>query len=314
MPAPTPTTELVDRYAPSPTSDLHLGNLRTALAGWLLARSAGGRWLLRVEDLDSARVKAGAGVEERQLADLAALGLEWDGPVVRQSERLELYRDAVASLPTYECFCTRREIAEAASAPHDGYRAYAGTCRTLPAARREQLRAVRAPSIRVDAEAAGFTVLDEHVGEVSGQVDDFVLVRGDGQYAYNLAVVVDDVAMGVNHVTRGADLLSSAPRQAWLTTRLGGPPARYAHIGLVTNGDGQRLAKRDGAVSLRDLPLAPADVLSLLSSSLGLGPCRTTEEALAAMPGDQRFFQGAVYDDGRLVQPTGVETSRMSIT
>lgn len=310
----SPAASLVDRYAPSPTSDLHLGNLRTALAGWLLTRHSGGRWLLRVEDLDTARVRAGSGVEARQLADLGWLGLEWDGPVVRQSERLELYRDAVASLPTYECFCSRREIAEAASAPHDGYRAYAGTCRELTAARREQLRAVRAPSIRVDARAADFTVVDEHAGEVSGLVDDFVLVRGDGQFAYNLAVVVDDVAMGVNHITRGADLLSSAPRQAWLTRQLGGTPARYAHIGLVTNADGQRLAKRDGAVSLRDLTAAPADVLALLTASLGLGPCRTTEEALAAMPGDQRFFRGAVYADGRLVQPTGVETSRMSIT
>ena len=292
----------VDRYAPSPTSDLHLGNLRTALAGWLLTRRAGGRWLLRVEDLDRDRVRAADGVEARQLADLLSLGLTWDGVPVRQSERLDAYRDAVAFLPTYECFCTRREIAEAASAPHDGYRAYAGTCRGLTDAQREARRAERFPAIRVDAGGARFTVFDEHAGEVTGEVDDFVLVRGDGQYAYNLAVVVDDVAMGVNHVTRGADLLSSAPRQAWLTTRLGGPPARYAHIGLVTNGDGQRLAKRDGAVSLRDLPLAPADVLSLLSSSLGLGPCRTTEEALAAMPGDQRFFQCATWVDGALAQ------------
>ncbi|MFD0867311.1 glutamate--tRNA ligase family protein, partial [Tessaracoccus lubricantis] len=131
----------VDRYAPSPTSDLHLGNLRTALAGWLLARSVGGGWLMRVEDLDADRVRAAQGMEARNLADLQALGLGWDGPVVRQSERLELYRDAVASLPTYECFCTRREIAEAASAPHDGHRAYPGTCKGLSAAERAERRA-----------------------------------------------------------------------------------------------------------------------------------------------------------------------------
>lgn len=293
---------IVDRYAPSPTSDLHLGNLRTALAGWLLARSAGGRWLMRVEDLDTARVRAADGVEARQLADLASLGLGWDGDVVRQSERLDLYWDAVASLPTYECFCTRREIAEAASAPHDGYRAYPGTCRELTEARREELRAVRSPAIRVDARGARFTVNDVHAGPVTGEVDDFVLVRGDGQYAYNLAVVVDDVTMGVNHITRGVDLLSSAPRQAWLTAQLGGSPATYAHIGLVLNADGQRLAKRDGAVSLRDLAADPSEVLALLSSSLGLGECRTTEEALAAMPGDQRYFQGATWVDGTLAQ------------
>lgn len=291
----------VDRYAPSPTSDLHLGNLRTALAGWLLARHACGQWLMRVEDLDADRVRAAHGAEARNLADLEALGLTWDGEVVRQSERLEVYRDAVASLPTYECFCTRREIAEASSAPHDGYRAYPGTCRRLSSAEREERRATRPPAIRVDSQGAEFTVEDVHAGPVTGLVDDFVLVRGDGAFAYNLAVVVDDIAMGVTHITRGDDLLSSAPRQAWLTQRLGGAPATYAHIGLVVNGEGQRLAKRDGAVTLRDLPrLTPADVLAQLSDSLGLGPCRTTEEALAAMPGDQRFFSGAVWRDGVL--------------
>lgn len=309
---------LVDRYAPSPTSDLHLGNLRTALAGWLLARSAGGRWLMRIEDLDRERVQAAGGVEERQLADLLALGLAWDGPVVRQSERLGLYREAVASLPTYECFCTRREIAEAASAPHDGFRAYPGTCRHLTGAQREARRAVRVPAIRVDARAARFTVVDEHAGEVQASVDDFVLVRGDGQFAYNLAVVVDDALMGVTHITRGADLLSSAPRQGWLTQRLGHRPSRYAHIGLVLGADGQRLAKRDGAATMRSLDCAPSEVFALLARSLGLGPCRNTTEALAAMRGDQRFYAGAVWNDAdrSLVpqEPVGAVTSRMSTT
>lgn len=305
----------VDRYAPSPTSDLHLGNLRTALAGWLLTRHAGGRWLMRVEDLDRERVRAGRGVEERQLNDLLRLGLLWDGDAVRQSERLDLYRDAVATLPTYECFCTRREIAEAASAPHDGYRAYAGTCRDLTAAERTRKREQRPPAIRVDAGGAVSTVSDAFAGEVTGQVDDFVLVRGDGQFAYNLATVVDDVDMGVSHITRGSDLLSSAPRQAWLTTRLGGTPASYAHVGLVIGGDGARLAKRDGAVTLRDVGSASEGIFALLTDSLGLGPCRNTEEALAAMPGDQRFFSGATYVDGELVQDAdGAVTSRMSIT
>ncbi|MHA6511484.1 tRNA glutamyl-Q(34) synthetase GluQRS [Tessaracoccus sp. Z1128] len=292
----------VDRYAPSPTSDLHLGNLRTALAGWLLARHARGSWLLRVEDLDQERVRAADGIEARQLDDLRRLGLDWDGPVLRQSERLDLYRDALSGLPTYECFCTRREIAEASSAPHDGYRSYPGTCRRLTTAQRAERRAGRPPALRVDSAGAAFTVEDRWAGRVTGTVDDFVLVRNDGQYAYNLASVVDDIASGVTHITRGADLVSSAPRQAWLTEQLGGRPATYAHVGLVLNGEGQRLAKRDGAVSLADLlPLHDAaDVFAELAASLGLGPCRTTREALAAMPGDQRFFQGAVWSDAAL--------------
>ncbi len=296
----------VDRYAPSPTSDLHLGNLRTALAGWLLTRKAGGRWLMRIEDLDRERVRAADGVEARQLGDLRSLGLEWDGPVVRQSDRLGLYREAVAALPTYECYCSRREIAESASAPHDGYRAYAGTCRDLTATQRARKREQRPPTIRVDARAARFTVADDHAGLVDGIVDDFVLVRGDGQFAYNLAAVVDDVAMGVSHITRGDDLLASAPRQAWMTAQLGGTPARYAHIGLVVNAEGRRLAKRDGAVTMRDLAAPVEEVFALLSASLGLGPCRNTEEALAAMPGDQRFFSGSTYVGGELVQPASV--------
>ena len=209
----------VDRYAPSPTSDLHLGNLRTAVAGWLLARAAGGRWLMRVEDLDRERVRAAAGVEARQLRDLRALGLDWDAEIVRQSERLDRYREAVEALPTYECFCTRREIAEASSAPHDGFRPYPGTCRRLTDAERRERRADRPPAIRVDSAGESFTAHDVHAGPVTGMVDDFVLVRNDGQFAYNLAAVVDDVAMGITHITRGEDLLSSAPRQAWLTAR-----------------------------------------------------------------------------------------------
>ena len=249
---------------------------------------------MRVEDLDEARVRASDGVEARQLASLRALGLDWDGDVVRQSERLQDYRDAAASLPTYECFCTRRELAEAASAPHDDYRPYPGTCRRLTSAQREERRRTRRPALRVDSGGDAFTVADVHAGEVTGPVDDFVLVRGDGQFAYNLAAVVDDVAMGVTFITRGADLLSSAPRQAWLTRCLGGTPATYAHVGLVVNAEGRRLAKRDGAVGL-DAFASPADAFAALSESLGLGPCRNTEEALAAPVDDQRFFGGAVW-------------------
>ena len=281
---------IVDRYAPSPTSDLHLGNLRTALAGWLLTHRARGSWRLRVEDLDVARVRAAEGAAARQLRDLKDLGMAWDGEPVTQSERMEAYRDALTRLRerTYECFCTRREIEQAASAPHnDGYRPYPGTCARLSAAERSRRREERPAAIRVRAENAVFTVTDRFSGEVTATVDDFVLVRGDGVPAYNLASVVDDMYQGVTQVTRGADLLSSAPRQAWLTTQLGGQPPAYAHIGLVTNDRGKRLAKRDGAVTLADLQAQgwrTSDVLAELTASLGLGRHTTPHEALDAMP------------------------------
>jgi glutamyl-tRNA synthetase len=268
------TLEGAGRFAPSPTSELHLGNLRTALVAWLFARTTGRGFRLRIEDLDTARVDAAAGVEAGQVRDLAAIGLDFDDPVVRQSERLDAYRDAIAGLDTYPCYCTRREITEAASAPHgDGYRPYPGTCLRLSPARRAELAATRLPALRVRADAAKQTIFDALHGRVEGTVDDFVLLRNDGTPAYNLAVVVDDLAMGVDQVVRGDDLLSSAPRQAWLATRLGGTPPHYAHVPLALNADGRRLAKRDGAVSLSALAalgIGPDKVLSLLTASLAL--------------------------------------------
>ena len=268
---------MAGRFAPSPTSDLHLGNLRTALVAWLLARGSGRDFLLRIEDLDTQRVAAAPEVAARQIADLASIGLDFDGAPVWQSQRLEVYADAVAGLETYECFCTRREIAEAASAPHDdGYRPYPGTCRDLSAAQRAERRRTRPPAIRVHADGATQTVTDLWAGEVTGTVDDFVVVRNDEVPAYNLAVVVDDVATGVDQVVRGDDLLSSSPRQAWLTRQLGGSVPAYAHVPLAVNAAGRRLAKRDGAVTLADLARAgvtPARVLTRLAHSLGLaGP------------------------------------------
>ncbi|MCC6494985.1 MAG: tRNA glutamyl-Q(34) synthetase GluQRS [Propionibacteriaceae bacterium] len=262
------------RFAPSPTAALHLGNLRTAVVAWLLARRTGRGFRLRIEDLDATRVAAAGEVSRLQLADLAAIGLDFDGEVVWQSARLDAYAAAVAGLDTYECFCTRREIAEAASAPNgDGYRPYPGTCLRLPARQRAVLAATRRPALRVRAEGATSTVRDLWAGEVTGTVDDFVLVRNDGVPAYNLAVVVDDLAMDVDQVCRGDDLLSSSPRQAWLAGRLGGEPPGYAHVPLALNRDGERLAKRDGAVSLADLAphgWTPGQVLGLLAASLGL--------------------------------------------
>lgn len=250
---------MAGRFAPSPTSDLHLGNLRTALVAWLLARSTGRGFLLRIEDLDTQRVAAAPAVAARQVADLAAIGLDFDGEPVWQSARLARYADAVGRLETYECFCTRREISEAASAPHDdGYRPYPGTCRLLSDAERAQRRRHRTPAIRVRADGATQTITDAWAGEVTGVVDDFVVVRNDGVPAYNLAVVVDDVAQGVDQVVRGDDLLSSSPRQAWLTRQLGGAVPGYAHVPLAVNAAGKRLAKRDGAVTLADLAASGA--------------------------------------------------------
>jgi len=272
----------VGRWAPSPTGDLHLGNLRTALLAWLFARSAGGRFLWRFEDLDNA---VRPQYYEAQLRDITALGLDWDGEPVRQSDRLDLYLDAIADLRrrslTYECFCTRREIAEAAAAPHgpspEG--AYPGTCRRLSRAELEQRRADgRPPALRLraggdDVGSAELTVIDRQLGTYRGIVDDFVLQRGDGTPAYNLAVVVDDAAQAVTEVVRGDDLLPSTPRQLHLARLLGLAPPSYAHVPLVLNPQGQRLAKRDGAVTLSDrlaLGETALDVLNLLLASLQL--------------------------------------------
>lgn len=306
----------VGRWAPSPTGDLHLGNLRTALLAWLFARSAGGRFLWRFEDLDGA---VRPQFYDSQLRDVAALGLDWDGEPVRQSDRLDLYRDAIADLRrhdlTYECFCTRREIAEAAAAPHgpspEG--AYPGTCRRLSRAERERKRADgRPPALRLRAGTDGagpteLTVSDRQLGDFTGTVDDFVLQRGDGTPAYNLAVVVDDAAQGVTEVVRGDDLLPSTPRQVHLAHLLGLNPPAYAHVPLVLNPQSQRLAKRDGAVTLSDrlaLGETASDVINLLLSSLGLKPV-TGLDGLAETA--QRFDPTSLSRQPWVYEPLALE-------
>jgi glutamyl-tRNA synthetase len=264
------------RFAPSPTGVLHLGNLRTALLAWLFARSAGSEFLMRVEDLDVGRVRPEFVGE--QLADLASLGLDWDGEVVRQSLRGALYEAALARLDVYECFCTRAEIREAASAAHGPVGAYPGTCRELSPGRRDALRAKRPPALRVRSDNAVVGFEDRVAGRFEGLVDDFVVRRNDGAYAYNLAVVVDDGAQGVEEVVRGADLLDSTPRQIWLSRALGLPELSYAHVPLVLGPDGRRLAKRDGDVTLREV--SPADAVAWMASSLGLPPARTASDLL----------------------------------
>jgi glutamyl-tRNA synthetase len=266
------------RFAPSPTGALHLGNLRTALVAWLYARAAGSPFTVRMEDLDP--VVSRVEHEQGQLADLAALGLDWDGEVVRQSERRALYDAAIDALTaaglTYPCYCSRREIAEAASAPNgagpDG--AYPGTCRDLTDPERSaREQAGRTAALRLRATVASLDFVDDHCGWFEGVVDDLVLRRRDGVAAYNLAVVVDDAAQGIEQVVRADDLLASTPRQLHLADLLGLPRPRYAHVPLVLAPDGTRLAKRHGAVTLADRAAAgeePPHVLARLGSSLGL--------------------------------------------
>ena len=265
------------RFAPSPSGDLHVGNLRTALLAWLFARSTGRSFLMRVEDLD--RVRPGA--EEQQLDDLRSLWIDWDGDIVRQSDRRARYDDAIDRLTddglVYPCFCTRREILDAPSAPHTPPGSYPGTCRDLTDAERARRSAERPAALRLRADVDTWPITDVFHGEFSGTVDDVVLRRNDGVPAYNLAVVVDDAAQQVDQVVRGDDLLTSASRQAYLATLLGHEPPTYAHVPLALNTDGQRLAKRDGAVTRTELEERGIDVLAMIVDSLGLVGTTPTE-------------------------------------
>lgn len=265
------------RFVPSPTGDLHVGNLRTGLLAWLFARSTGSAFRLRVDDIDP--VASSAAFEQRQLRDLVLIGVDWDGDVVRASQQRARHEAAVADLEarglTYPCYCTRREIREASEAPHGLLPdAYPGTCRDLSARERQDREdAGRPAATRLRSGDITVTIVDRLHGEVEGLVDDVVLRRNDGVPAYNLAVVVDDADQRIEEVVRGDDLLSSTPRQAHLADLLGLPRPAWAHVALVVGDDGQRLAKRHGAVTLTDLAregLDPPAVRSLLAWSVGL--------------------------------------------
>jgi glutamyl-tRNA synthetase len=246
------------RFAPSPTGELHLGNARTALLSWMWARSAGGKYFLRVEDIDLPRVRPG--MAQQQMEELRWLGLDWDGEPSFQSQRTSLYEEALRKLGdnVYECFCSRAEIAAVASAPHgdEGPR-YPGTCAGLTREERAARRRTRAPSLRLRAPPGPVKFHDQILGDqefdTQALVGDFVLRRADGIFAYQLAVVVDDGAMGITQVLRGADLLSSTPRQILLHRLLGQPEPLWAHVPLVLGPGGERLSKRDRSLSLSAL-------------------------------------------------------------
>jgi glutamyl-Q tRNA(Asp) synthetase len=236
----------VGRFAPSPTGPLHFGSLVAALASWLDARAAGGRWLVRIEDLDAPRAQAGAAAEI--LRTLERLGLGWDGPVLYQSTRTAIYRRALAALEkqTYWCGCSRREIADSAlGLAADGAQIYPGTCRTGIAPG----KGPRGLRLRAGGEEISYT---DRVQGVQAQrldvaIGDFVLLRADGHFAYQLAVVVDDAEQGVTDVVRGADLLGSTPRQIHLQRLLGYPTPRYLHVPAAVNAAGEKLSKQTGA-------------------------------------------------------------------
>ena len=280
------------RFAPSPTGPLHLGNARTALLSWLAARAARGADRMRGEDRDGPRVRPG--MEARILGELRWLGLDWDeGPDVggpagpyRQSERRDAYARALDRLRAdgrvYPCFCSRSEIAAASQAPHEpsdeGPR-YPGTCAGLSAGEAARRAALRAPAWRLRV-PPGSVAFDDGVHgtcafDVAATVGDFVVARADGVPAYQLAVALDDAAMGVTDVVRGDDLLPSTARQLLVYAALGLPPPRFAHVPLVVGEDGERLAKRHGALSLGELRERGADpraVVALLGELSGLSP------------------------------------------
>lgn len=278
------------RYAPSPTGDLHLGNLRTALLAWLFARCSGGQFVLRIEDLDRPRVRPGA--SERMLHDLRWLGLDWDeGPDIGgphapyiQSKRQEIYTTYLQRLQDqgmiYPCYCSRAEIAHAASAPHgnEGPR-YPGTCRNLTQAQRKQYEANnRHPSLRFrvdDERTVAFT--DLLVGPVEQQIQqtvgDFIICRSDGIFAYQLAVVVDDGLMHINQVVRGVDLLESTARQILLFEALGFQVPTFVHVPLLLDEHGKRFSKRTqsaGLEPLREKGVRSEQVVGQMAAQFGL--------------------------------------------
>lgn len=268
------------RFAPSPTGPLHIGSLVAAVGSWLFARSAGGRWLVRMEDLDRPRVVPGS--DQEILGALQKYGLDWDGDVVYQSQRTALYEDALARLRSggavFDCACSRAELQRAASAPAQSELTYPGTCRDgLPPGRVARAVRFRAPQGVIAFDDLIRGRVEEDVARNTG---DFVLKRADGVFAYQLAVVVDDEEQGVTQVVRGGDLLSSTARQIALQRALGFSTPQYAHVPLVLDEEGAKLGKRTGALPLDMLDeKRVAETLRQALRHLG-SEAETLEEAL----------------------------------
>ena len=260
--------QVVGRFAPSPTGPLHLGSLVAAVGSYCLARQAGGRWLLRMEDLDAPRVVPGAADEI--LFALDKLGLHWDEEIVWQSRRVEAYQAAVEKLggqgQVFDCAGSRKEILMSAPHPGEEGAVYPGTCRPgVPAGRKPRALRIIVPDRQICFTDGVFGPMQQVLSEAVG---DFVLRRADGMFAYQLAVVVDDAASRINQVVRGADLLSSTPRQIFLHACLGSPVPEYIHLPLLTDRQGEKISKRHGVVSF-DPKVNPSALIVQALSLLG---------------------------------------------
>lgn len=265
------------RFAPSPTGRMHLGNVFSALLSWLSAKSQGGTWLLRIEDIDPQRSRQE--YAELIMDDLHWLGLDWDEGPYYQSERGDIYEHYLKQLTdnglTYPCYCTRADIL-ATQAPHesDGRVVYKGTCRNLAPGVKTGPAAIR---MKVPSEGKGIlSFTDGHYGmqtiDLTTHCGDFIVRRKDGAWAYQLAVVVDDALMGINEVVRGCDLLLSSPQQIYLAQQLGFAPPHFTHLPLLCNKQGQRLSKRDQSLDMAALRTSntPEEIIGMLAHAAGL--------------------------------------------
>lgn len=265
------------RFAPSPTGRMHLGNVFSALLSWLSAKSQGGTWLLRIEDIDPQRSRLE--YAELIMDDLHWLGLDWDEGPYYQSERGDIYEHYLKQLTdnglTYPCYCTRADIL-ATQAPHesDGRVVYKGTCRNLAPGVKTGPAAIR---MKVPSEGKGIlSFTDGHYGmqtiDLTTHCGDFIVRRKDGAWAYQLAVVVDDALMGINEVVRGCDLLLSSPQQIYLAQQLGFAPPHFTHLPLLCNKQGQRLSKRDQSLDMAALRTSntPEEIIGMLAHAAGL--------------------------------------------